>query len=470
MPISKATLEKWYREQLRPIKSFLFGAVGIKSQDTVDDLAQEVFMRLQRYGDEDVIRDPQAFLMHLARNVANEWRARHVNKKAHFSQFNVGYDSEETLGIEDVLPADESQQLEVAEERDDFSQAVVAAFGKLTPRQQTLLKAHVYDNLTYVQIAETSGQTHRVVLRDLTKAYSKLRLLAGDNRDFLGMIVTWRNRLPEPTRTHRAPKSKWRPWVGLGPKTEEEARAMCRRLSTEDVAKHYKMPKRQLLDRLHEFGITGHEANRLHRARLRIVERGERLTPEQWKQMRDSHDYLTPEQTAAALGVHPRDLAYWRRYEMDAAYDLPYEELRKTAGRGPSVRYKSEVVQKYLDRIEEYDDGHTVRRRLRVGGRKTCREKILAHLEDGAWYRASEMLPHMGANAATFYELIKRLEEEGKIESRIDGYHPLFKKPIRAFRKPDYESKEISEEKTQESNLEGTDQETGGTGSPEDGC
>jgi RNA polymerase sigma factor (sigma-70 family) len=50
------------------------------------------------------------------------------------------------------------------------------AVDKLPRRQREVLLLHVNEGLTYKQIAERLGLTYRVILRDLTRAYSQLRM------------------------------------------------------------------------------------------------------------------------------------------------------------------------------------------------------------------------------------------------------------------------------------------------------
>ena len=47
---------------------------------------------------------------------------------------------------------------------------------RLPPRQREVLLLHVNEGLTYKQIAQQRGLTYRIVLRDLTRAYSTLRM------------------------------------------------------------------------------------------------------------------------------------------------------------------------------------------------------------------------------------------------------------------------------------------------------
>jgi RNA polymerase sigma-70 factor (ECF subfamily) len=52
---------------------------------------------------------------------------------------------------------------------------VQAAVQRLPPRQREVLLLHVNEGLTYKQITDRLGISPRIVLRDLTKAYSHLR-------------------------------------------------------------------------------------------------------------------------------------------------------------------------------------------------------------------------------------------------------------------------------------------------------
>ena len=49
----------------------------------MDDLAQEVFLRLLRYSDEVAVENPQGYLFRIAANVANEWRDRSRVRQPH---------------------------------------------------------------------------------------------------------------------------------------------------------------------------------------------------------------------------------------------------------------------------------------------------------------------------------------------------------------------------------------------------
>jgi RNA polymerase sigma factor (sigma-70 family) len=157
-------LVTWFKRWRKPIRQWLSHRSSVPSAD-LDDLAQEVFLRLLRYSDDIAIDNPQGYLFRIAANVANEWQERSRHRKPHdeswLEELQVEFDDEPENTI----------AREVARE---YMQAAV---DKLPPRQREVLLLHVNDGLTYKQIAQRQGLTYRVILRDLTRAYSKLRVL-----------------------------------------------------------------------------------------------------------------------------------------------------------------------------------------------------------------------------------------------------------------------------------------------------
>src|SRR5262245_52939191 len=76
-----------FRQYAGPLHRFLAKRLG-RPQD-VDDLAQEVFVRLLRLERPELVRKPQAYLFSVAANLVREFRIR--NEKEHE---RVDYDSE----------------------------------------------------------------------------------------------------------------------------------------------------------------------------------------------------------------------------------------------------------------------------------------------------------------------------------------------------------------------------------------
>lgn len=153
----------WFATWRRPLRQWLSSRSVVPSAD-VDDLAQEVFVRLMRYSDDSVVANPQAYLFKIAANVASKWRERARHRRPHDDSWL------EELQIE---PAREPEN---AVARGLANKQIQAAVKRLPPRQREVLLLHVNDGLTYKQIAERCHLTYRVVLRDLTRAYSQLRM------------------------------------------------------------------------------------------------------------------------------------------------------------------------------------------------------------------------------------------------------------------------------------------------------
>jgi RNA polymerase sigma factor (sigma-70 family) len=156
-------LIEWFGKWRKPIRSWLRNRASVPPGD-IDDLAQEVFLRLLRYSDDIAVDNPQGYLFRIAANVANEWRERSRIRKPHDDSWL------EELQIE---AGDEPEN---AFARSRANEYVQAAVDRLPPRQREVLLLHVNEGLTYKQIAQQRGLTYRIVLRDLTRAYSTLRM------------------------------------------------------------------------------------------------------------------------------------------------------------------------------------------------------------------------------------------------------------------------------------------------------
>lgn len=158
---------QWFKDWRKPVRHWLSRRAAVPAAE-LDDLAQEVFLRLLRYSEKTVVENPFGYLLRIAGNVASEWRERARVSKPH-----------DQAWLDDLLI--ESEQ----EPENSVSQAgtdanVQAAVDKLPPRQRQVLLLRVNEGLTYKQIAERLDLSPRVVLRDLSRAYSQLRMRLED--------------------------------------------------------------------------------------------------------------------------------------------------------------------------------------------------------------------------------------------------------------------------------------------------
>jgi len=154
---------QWFREWRKPVRHWLSRRASVPAAE-LDDLAQEVFLRLLRYSEKTAVENPLGYLLRIAGNVASEWRERARVAKPH-----------EQSWLDDLLiePGDEPENSVV---QAGTHESVQAAVERLPKRQRDVLLLRVNEGLTYKQIADRLELTPRVVLRDLARAYSQLRM------------------------------------------------------------------------------------------------------------------------------------------------------------------------------------------------------------------------------------------------------------------------------------------------------
>jgi RNA polymerase sigma factor (sigma-70 family) len=160
--VSQAKLTEWFLKWNKPIKSWLRNRASVPPGD-VDDLAQEVFVRLLKYSDQVLVDNPQGYLFRIASNVANEWTERSRVRRVHDPE------------LLDDLVMDSDDQPDVILERMTENDHILAAVDELLPRRREILLSYVNGDGTYKELAAQHGMTPRMVLRDLTNAYSTLR-------------------------------------------------------------------------------------------------------------------------------------------------------------------------------------------------------------------------------------------------------------------------------------------------------
>lgn len=155
-------IAQWFKDWRKPVRHWLSRRAAVPAAE-LDDLAQEVFVRLLRYSEKTTVENPLGYLLRIAGNVASEWRERARVAKPHDQEW-----------LDDLLIESEQEpENSVCQARTDES--VQKAVEKLPVRQRQVLLLRVNDGLTYKQIAVRLGLSPRVVLRDLSRAYSQLR-------------------------------------------------------------------------------------------------------------------------------------------------------------------------------------------------------------------------------------------------------------------------------------------------------
>ena len=82
------SLADWFREWQRPLRRFLERRHGGTAAD-IDDIAQEVFLRLLKYERAELIDCPPAYLFRIAANVSADWAMRASRRMPHQSEWLV---------------------------------------------------------------------------------------------------------------------------------------------------------------------------------------------------------------------------------------------------------------------------------------------------------------------------------------------------------------------------------------------
>jgi len=127
----------------------------------IQDLAQEVFLRLLRVDTLDLVTNPRAYLYRVAVNVAGEWRLRARQRRPHTSE-----ELDELVSVEDLERTLEERQT---------GDTVRRALEQLPANLRQVLVLHCGEDMTYQQIADRLGITRRMVKRYVARGYAEMR-------------------------------------------------------------------------------------------------------------------------------------------------------------------------------------------------------------------------------------------------------------------------------------------------------
>jgi RNA polymerase sigma factor (sigma-70 family) len=158
---SRRQLAGWFMQWRQPLRRWLGSRRRIPSAD-LDDMTQEVFLRLLKYQRAEVIDSPQAYLYQVAANVATEWALKARNRRPHESKWLA------ELTIDDPATMDAMQQQSAAQ--------VAHAVRTLPPRAREVLRLRYSEGLSNGEIAARLRLHPQTIKRDLLLSYSRLRL------------------------------------------------------------------------------------------------------------------------------------------------------------------------------------------------------------------------------------------------------------------------------------------------------
>ena len=153
-------LASWFREWQQPLRRFLVRRRVGPAAD-VDDIAQEVFLRLLRYDRADLVKQPLAYLFTIASNVAAEWAMRANRRMPHDSTW-----------LDELV---DPLSPECVHEEHASGESVREALQRLPPRARHIMLLHFHEEMTQPEIARALGVSRKIVKRDTARAYADLR-------------------------------------------------------------------------------------------------------------------------------------------------------------------------------------------------------------------------------------------------------------------------------------------------------
>ena len=153
-------LTRWYFDEASTIAGALRQRLG-HSPD-LEDLAQEVYLRLMRVNRPELIKDPRSYIYRVALNVAEEWRLRAPQARSH--------SAEALTRLEAVDDPEESAS------RREGHVAMRRAIESLPPMTRDAILLHVTKGMTYEQVAEHMDVSRRAIKRYIANGYAALRI------------------------------------------------------------------------------------------------------------------------------------------------------------------------------------------------------------------------------------------------------------------------------------------------------
>ncbi len=134
---------------------------GIANDADVQDLSQEVYLRLLRVKSPELVNEPQAYVYRVAMHVLDEWRGRQRRQQLHSS------DSLELLASGEAdQSAEQLQMLATVQE----------AIRHLPPAYSAAVILKWHYGMRYQDIAQHLGISERRVKRYIVKGYAQLRV------------------------------------------------------------------------------------------------------------------------------------------------------------------------------------------------------------------------------------------------------------------------------------------------------
>jgi RNA polymerase sigma-70 factor (ECF subfamily) len=134
----------------------------------LDDVAQEVYLRLIRIDDAEYMRTPLAYLYRVAANVLHDW-----NEIEHHHEHVVANSDE----VERWAETPDAAWPEDPNERADLARQIDRALAELPPLQAAILVMFEGQGMSYREVARELQVSEHTVEKYLTKARARMRTM-----------------------------------------------------------------------------------------------------------------------------------------------------------------------------------------------------------------------------------------------------------------------------------------------------
>lgn len=142
-----------------------FLMLRLHSAENAQDLAQEVYLRLLRVENAELVRKPQAYLYRIASHVVYEFRMRERNEPVDFDSEAVEQQVEHPPN---VSPGEISDRL-------DAERRLERVLAQLPPTYRAVLLMKKRDGWSYLEIARALGISVHTVKKYLVRAVAQCR-------------------------------------------------------------------------------------------------------------------------------------------------------------------------------------------------------------------------------------------------------------------------------------------------------
>ena len=161
-----------YFEMREALGRFFRARLG--SSGDVEDLLQDLYLKIATLPAGPEVRDPRAYLYRLAANlVMDRWRSERRGAARDGAWRQVSHRLGTGEDLDDAPAADE-----IVAGRERFAR-LLAALSRLPPKTQNVFRLHKFDGLSYAEVADRLGISRSSVEKHMMDS---LRILAARDR------------------------------------------------------------------------------------------------------------------------------------------------------------------------------------------------------------------------------------------------------------------------------------------------